>query len=637
MKQPKPITIDFETFGIDKRPAYPPEPVGVSIKLPGQKARYYSWGHPTKNNCTEAQALKALKKVWWNPEGILFQNGKFDIDVAEEHLLLAPPAWDKIHDTMFLLFLDDPHQQNLSLKPSSERLLKMKPEEQDAVGEWLIKNQPIDGVKISTSKKSDHYFGRYIAYAPGDLVGKYANGDVIRTEKLFNLLWKKTKKRNMLEAYDRERRLMPILLEMERQGVPVNLKQLRADVKMYNIWRDKLQAWIIKRLNAEPDINLNSGQQLMKALLAAGKVDIENAVLTPTGKFKTTKDAIAANVTDKVLVGVLKYVTQLNTCLNTFMEPWLKIAEQSKGLIYTQWNQTKQVHGGSNIGTRTGRLSSTPNFQNIPKVFDEIFHHENRKAKLPKCPFKGLPGLPKIRTYIIPFKNEVLLDRDYSQQELRILAHFDGGTLMDAYLDNKWVDVHDHARSELAEMGLVYERKLVKNTNFGIIYGMGNGALAIKNGTSVEEAKKLKAAILSLYAGLKEMYSEMKVRAKAKIPITTWGGREYYCEEPKLVQGRVRHFDYKLVNVLIQGSAADCTKEAIIIYHGQKHPKAKILLNVHDQITTSVPKSIAKKEMEVLRVCMESLEFDVPMLSEGKTSTENWGSLESYDKQGVIL
>lgn len=637
MKQPKPVAVDFETFGIEGRPKYPPIPVGVSIKYPGRKSKYFAWGHPTGNNCCWSDAAAELAKAWDHKDGLLFQNGKFDVDVAEAHFGLAVPNWERIHDTLFLLFLDDPHQIELGLKPAANRLLGWPAEEQDAVGEWLIANQPVPGVKISKSKSSEHYFGRYIAYAPGDLVGNYANGDVDRTEAIFNMLWKKTVDRGMQAAYDRERRLMPILLEMERQGLPVDLKRLRSDVAMYNRWRDTINAWIIKTLKAPAGINLDSGQQLVDAMVESGKADPDLMPRTPTGKFQTNKEALLLGVTDKVLLAVLKYRTQLNTCLNTFMQPWLAVAEQSNGLIYTTWNQTKTPSGDSNVGTRTGRLSSTPNFQNIPKEFQPIFHHEAPDKKLPKSPFKDLPPLPKVRGYITPFAGHVMIDRDYSQQEPRILAHFDGGALMEKYLENPWIDFHDSAKAELEKMGKFYDRRPVKNTNLGLIYGMGVGKLALKNDTTVEESAELKKAILQLYPGLKDMYKDMKVRAKSKQPIRTWGGREYYCEEPKLINGRIQEFDYKLVNVLIQGSAADCTKEAIIRYHAAKHPEAKIILNVHDQVTVSVPKKIFKAEMEVLRQTMESVEFDVPILSEGAISSTTWDDLQDYDKKGKLL
>lgn len=639
MKQPKPITIDFETDQIRGRPFYPPVPVGVSIKSPGKKAKYYAWGHITENNSTWAEAQAALAEAYKHPDGLLFQNGKFDVDVAEVHMDLPVPKWQQIHDTMFLLFLDDPHQTELGLKPSAARLLNLPADEQDAVGEWLIKHQPVPGVNITRGKGGPHYFGKYIAYAPGQLVGKYANGDTERTEALFKLLWPKTVEREMLGAYDRERRLMPILLEMERQGIQMDHAKLRQDVAMYNEWRAKIDAWLIKRMKAPADINFNSGAELVDAMIKSGVADEHLMPRTPTGKFQTNKEALLVGVVDKVVLAMLKYRTQLNTCLNTFMQPWLATADASGGLIFTTWNQIKAPAGDASVGTRTGRLSSTPNFQNIPKEFSVIWAHEDPKnKKLPKCPFKDLPPLPQVRTYITPFKGEIFVDRDYSQQEPRILAHFDAGALLEKYLENPWIDFHDFAQAELAKMGKIYDRKPVKNTNLGLIYGMGVGKLALKNDMSVEESGELKKAILLLYPGLKEMYQDMKVRAQHKQPIRTWGGREYYCEEPRIVDGRIRQFDYKLVNVLIQGSAADCTKEAIIRFDdiriALKKPQWKPVLNVHDQITVSVPIPERDAAMEQLRIAMEGVEFDVPMLSEGAISLHNWGALEDFDKKG---
>lgn len=646
IRTPKPVTIDFETQGIDGRPKYPPIPVGVSIKYPGKKSKYYAWGHPTKNNCSFGEAKRELAKAWAHKDGILCQNAKFDTDVAESHFDFEPLPWDKVHDTLFLLFLDDPHQIELGLKPSAERLLGLPPEEQDEVANWLIANQPVPGVKISKSKTSEHYFGRYICMAPGDLVGKYANGDVDRTEQIFNLLWKKTVDRGMLTSYDRERELSPILLDMERRGVPVDHKRLRSDVDNYVSWMNQIDAWIIKTIKASADINLDSGAQLIEAMIASGKADENLMPRTPTGKYQTNKEALLIGVTDKVLLAVLKYRTQLKTCLNTFMKPWLNTADASGGLIFTTWNQTKSTESGGAVGTRTGRLSSTPNFQNIPKEFSPIFSHDEsdpaKAKKLPKCPWKDLPALPMVRSYVVPFKGHVFVDRDYSQQEPRILAHFDGGALMDTYIANPWVDFHDYAKAELEKMGKFYDRKPVKNTNLGLIYGMGVGKLAERNGMSVEESAELKKAILTLYPGLKDMYKDMKVRAKSNTPIRTWGGREYYCEPPRLVDGRIREFDYKLVNVLIQGSAADCTKEAIIRTYNEFKRLGKlsewfILLNVHDQVTCSVPKKDLKQSMEVLRVQMESVEFDVPILSEGAVSSTNWAELKDYDKKGKLV
>jgi DNA polymerase I-like protein with 3'-5' exonuclease and polymerase domains len=618
-------------------------PVSVSIKRQGEPARSYAWGHLEGNNCTWGEARQALIDAYANPDGILCQNGKFDVDVAEVHMDLPVPPWTDVHDTMFLLFLDDPHQAELGLKPSAERLLGAAPDERDEVVEWLVANQPVPGVKVSKSKQSDHYAMKYLPYAPGDLVGTYANGDVDRTEDLFHLLYPKTVERGMLEAYERERRLMPILLRMERRGIPVDLGRLRADVRQLTEWRVKVDDWVIKKLKAPAGINLDSGDQVMAAMLAAGLVDESKALRTATGKFQTNKDALLVAVKDRTLLAMLRYRAALKTCLGTFMGPWLHMAEETGGKIHTTWNQVRSPKGDDTSGARTGRLSATW-FMNMPKPFEKLWVHQKTAEtkpddakKLVKCPIVGLPDLPECRSYIVPGDGRVLIDRDYSQQEPRILAHFDGGALMQSYLDDPWIDFHDSARDKLAAVGKHYERKPVKNTNLGLIYGMGVGKLAMKNDMTVNEAGDLKKAILTLYPGLKDMYKDMKLRARTNTPIRTWGGREIYCEEPRIVDGKLRQFDYKLVNMLIQGSAADCTKEAIIRFDAKCKDDWWLLLNVHDQLTASVPLYDTTEAMGVMRSCMESVEFDVPILSEGSISDTNWAELKDIDKKGKEL
>lgn len=629
-----PVTLDFETFGIESRPNYPPLPVGLSIKWPGRKSKYYAFGHAEKNNSTWGEVKEVLKEAYTHGGGVLFQNAKFDLEVIRHWFGLEPPHWEKVHDTMFLLYLDDPHQKELGLKPASERLLGWPPEEQDVVFQWLLDNPLYPKMKVAKGNTAKYPYGKYIAFADADVVGKYANGDVDRTAALFDKLYTGIINRGMEEAYDRERRLLFVLMKLENQGLQLDLERLRADVEAYRSWQKEIDSWIRTRLGCDSDINLDSGSQLFDAMLIAGVVDVSRALLTPTGKYQTNQAALLAAVSDKQVLGVLKYRAQLRTCLSTFMEPWLCVAENNDGKIFTEWNQVRAPKGNDGVGTRTGRLSSTPNFQNIPKAFSPIFRANRKDKSLPKCPIKGLPSLPFIRSYITPFKGEVLIDRDFSQQELRILAHFDGGQLMEKYQQDPWVDFHDYTRDELSKAGYRFDRKPVKNTNFGLLYGMGVGKMAERNGMSVEEAKILKQSILNLYPGLKSMYSDMAYRAKNNIPIRTWGKREYYCEPPIVKDGKTIHFDYKMLNVLIQGSAADCTKEALIRLDEACKPNWKIILNVHDQITMSVPEDDMEEAMEVLRKSMEEIEFDVPMLSEGSYSFDNWNTLVDYDKKG---
>lgn len=671
-KLPECVTLDFETEGIRKRPAYPPKPVGVSIKWPGGKTHYYAWGHPTKNNCTFADAKKALELVWKSKLNVCGQNLKFDLDVAEVFFGLPMLPWQRIEDTMFLLFLNDPHADDLSLKPSSERLLKMPPEEQDAVCEWLVANQedlratgllPED-VKISRSKSAKpsksgepQYFAAWICLAPGDLVGKYCDGDVIRTEKLWRLLMPSIIKRGMLRAYERERKLVPILLHIERQGIRVDTKKLADDVAMYEATIEDIDLWVHHKLK-DTTVNLNSGPQLVAALAKVGLIDLDILGTTPKSKeekptYKSDKDSLNAAMTDMQLAGMIQYRSQLGTCLKTFMKPWLKTALASGGLIFTTWNQIRN----DEMGARTGRFSSSPNFQNIPQEFKPIFWHDMMailaSAKsddlrslpaaqklLPKCPFENLPKLPMVRSYVIPmWPDHILIDRDFSQQEPRIFAHFEDGPLKDAYNEDPWLDLHDHAQELINDLlNANYKRKPVKQINLGLLYGMGIKLLAFKAEVEEDIARTLKKAVLTIFPGLDKLNKTMKERAALTKPIYTWGGREYYCEPAQYIDGRTKTFDYKMINVLIQGSAADCTKDALIKLWDMMagHDGWYLLLTVHDEILMSVPSHEFEEAMEVLRLAMESPAFDVPMLSEG-TVGMTWAEMQDYDKRGVLV
>jgi len=637
-KTPKVITIDFETDAIAPRPKYPPEPAGVSIMWPGErKPKYLAWNHPTENNCTKSEGRKALLKCYEQKEfGLLFHNAKFDMDVGETKLDLPRLGWERYHDTLFLLFLHDPHSRSLSLKPAAEKLLGMPPEEQDAVRAWLVDNGIVT--------KQDKRWGAHIAKAPGRLVGRYAEGDVIRTKKLFDKLWPEIQKAGMLQAYDRERRLLPILLDNERVGVRVDTPKLEHDVVMYRQARDATDEWLRKRLKA-PDLNVDSNEEMADALEATGVVT--DFVMTKTGKRSVAKKNLTLDMFhDKEVASAFGYRNALSTCLGIFMEPWLEQSSQTGGRIYTVWNQVRQAHGNDNLaGARTGRMSSTPPLLNIPKEFPEAIAQPKLKGlvtilrKMRKDRWdhlsplldKGLPPLPRlpfVRRYVVPDdKKSVWLRRDYSQQEYRILAHYEDGSLKKAYLENPRTDIHQWLQQMLKDVvGLVLDRKDVKIVNFADIYGMGEGHMAEKLNTDRMTVKRIRAAKRKLMTGLGPLEQEIKARGKNGEPIRTWGGRLYYAEEPKWNGFRWQTYEYKLLNYLIQGSAADCTKEAIIRYHDiRKEGLFKVA--VHDEIDLSVPKKALKEESRLLREAMRSVEFDVPMLSDGEFGP-NWYDLK---------
>jgi DNA polymerase I-like protein with 3'-5' exonuclease and polymerase domains len=648
--------VDFESFPITSAPDHPPAPVGVALDVPGKKPKYLAWAHPLGgNNCTWEAARAELAEIWDSDRDVEFHNARFDHGIAVKHMNLAPLPWKRVHDTMPALFLDNPRAPSFSLKPSAERLFGQAPEERNAVEDWLLEHQPVPGIKLSLSKDSDYYVGAFIAYAPVSLVGPYAVGDVTRTRKIGNKVIPDIIKRGMGKAYDRERRLIPIVSDLEAQGVRVDVKRLATDVALYTSTLDSINQWLCQRLKSPSDTNWDSGPELVEALLRGKAAEPGMLGFTKTGKVQTNKDALGRGVTDPVVRAMLEYRAKLCTYLRTFMRPWLKQASQTGGLIFTTWHSTRTDENGA----RTGRFSSTPNHQNLGKEAEALFYHLGvlaaqlakadghadtaerlaREAQsLPRCPIQ-LPPLPFVRTYIVPFDgDDVLADRDYSQQELRILGHYEGAVLAKAYLDNPWLDMHALAQKLINELlGTDLPRKLIKNLAFGIIYGMGIGKMAAKNKCTVALAKQALDAYRSVLPGLKILNAEMKRRAKAGEPIHTWGGREYYCEPPRLIDGQMRSFDYRLLNILIQGSAADCTKEALIRYYEAKPKNHRVFTIPHDELLVSLPRRELKTGMEILRAEMESIEFSVPMLSEGKWSAENWGRLKPYDKAGKVV
>jgi len=616
-----PIPIDFETKGIERRPDYPPIPVGVSIQYPGKKSQYFGWGHPEGNNCEEWQAKERVKDIVRSGDEMVFQNAKFDVDVMQTHWDVGPIDWRRIHDTLYLLFLHSPHERTLSLKPSSERLLGMPPEEQDKVKDWVLAHKR--EIEAEHGKFTPKEFGKFIWLVPGSIVGPYANGDTDRTGKLFKYLLPIIKEDGMLGAYDRERELMPIMLENERLGVRVDLPRLRKDIKIYEQAWEQVETWLRKQLRA-PGLDFEKDAQVAEALDKAGIVTEWN--LTPTGKRSVSKDNLTPDMfKNPKIASALGYRNRLKTCMDTFMRPWYRIAEHNGGIINTSWNQVRSTDSGG-VGARTGRMSCSPNLMNIPTEWYEKNDGYVHPKHLP------IPELPIIRSYILGDKGQIFGGRDYNQQELRILAHYEDDKLMAAYNENPMLDVHSYVQDAVsAIMGRKIERKPIKILNFGTIYGMGLGKLAASMGVEVDTAKAINDARKRAMPGVKSLEDGIKDGARKDTPVRTWGGRLYYKEPSMIIRGRTVDFGYKLLNYLIQGSAADCTKQSIINYHAVKR-EGRFLASVHDENNITAPAKAMKAELKILGEAMAAVKFDVPMLSEPYMG-KSWGEVVKYKER----
>jgi DNA polymerase I-like protein with 3'-5' exonuclease and polymerase domains len=646
-KLPRVWVYDFETDAICRRPEYPPRPVGVSIMKPGRKSKYYAFRHPQENNCSFEDARKAMQEMWDSGDVLLAHNHKFDLDVAVTHMGLPMLPWQRIADSMFLLFLDDPHSMKLALKPSADRLLGMAPTERDELKDWLEEHIPelqrgwSAGVDRWGKEVDKPMWGAYICRAPGNLVGRYADGDVVRAKAIFDKLYPSIIERGMGEAYDRERKLLPILLRNEQEGIRADLDGMVEAHKKYTQGIETCDEWLRKRLKA-PGMNVDSDTEIADALDREGVVTewtmTAPSKTFPNGQRSTSKKTMTIDkFSDVKVFQVLGYRNRARTCLSTFLENWIDMADRpGSQRVYTNWNQVKQIaSSGDDAGAKTGRLSSNPNFQNVPKAWKGFPH--------PKF-MRSLSELPLMRQFLLPDKGEVWLKRDYKQQEYRITAHFEGGALYNAFCENPFVDMHDLVRSLILQVtGLDIDRDDVKTLNFGMLYGMGLAILADRLGVSMDEARRTKNAWTRSLPDVKALDQTLKNIGKMGDPIMTWGGRIYLCEPPREIKGIMRSFEYRLLNYLVQGSAADCTKEAMIRYDEERE-NARLLLSVHDEFGASCPMGKAAEEMRIMDRCMSSVgigvgetpeegdpRFCVPMLSDGAIGVKDWGHLAKWD------
>lgn len=637
MKAPDVVTLDWETHPIKRRPHYPPEPVGLAVLWPDNTSRYLAFGHPAGNNATRDEVLGELARIWDSGLPVLCHNSKFDLAVCCEKVGFPDLPWERVHDTMFLAYLCDPHARSLGLKDLAEDLLNWAPEERDAVADWVIahkkellarypENRKINkktGLPVDNIAPKD--VGAWIFSAPGDLVGEYALGDVKRTAALFKHLWPIVQNEGMGEAYDRERQLQPILMENERLGIRVNLAHLEEDIRYFDAAMEHVEGWMRRELRAS-GLNFDADADLASVLLARGIVPEANWQTTKSGALSTSKENLLpehfTGPNGAQIASALGYRNRLKTCLTMFMKPWYEQGAQRGGVISTNWNQVRNPEGG----TRTGRPStSDPNFLNISKDFggrtDGFVHPEFLEVDL----------LPLVRKYILPDEGEVFLHRDFDGQELRVFAHFEQGALWQAYQENADLDPHSFVGDTLKELtGQELERTKIKVLNFQALYGGGVPAAQRKLNCSYAEAKQYKAFHDKALPGRKILNDEIKRIVGRGEPIRTWGGRLYFPEPPRMVDGRMRDFVYKLINYLVQGSAADLTKQALIDWHSAAGRTARFLVTVYDEINITAPPDTAESQMALLRDVMETRRLTVPMRSSGKQGP-TWGDLTKCD------
>lgn len=659
----KPIVIDLETESIEAypRPGSPP-PGGLAIMFPGKIPMYLAWGHPSANGIySKAQSgklMKAhqatdpkraaemmLKDAFKSSTGILGHNvAKFDLPCIEDYFKLKAPSWEKVDDTLFSLFLRDPHAASLSLKPAAEIWLGEKPTERDAVFDWLAANNVISKPKMEKGKlKYPREAGAHILKAPGSLVAEYAIGDLTRTLGLHEMCMPWIIEKKMRQAYDVERELAPILLDNERHGVRVDIEALVRDIPKYEAALKKTDLWIRKTLK-RPGLNVDSDEEVAEALHKARVV--KDFPKTPTGRDSISKKNLTEDYfRDKKYMitegggerskrsGVwlaLYYRNALATVLSMSMRKWLEEGSKKGGYIFREWSQVRQGHGFDKFkGARSGRITVS-DFQNITKDFMD------RGDGYGHPTFLNVPLLPLVRNYILPDEGEEFGHSDFDQQELKLVAHYEDGDLAEAYRNDPKTDIHNYVKDLIKEVtGKDYPRRPVKIVDFRTVYGGGITGLAEHLHIPYEEAAELIGNWKKALPDVVALDLALKNKFKAGDYIRTLGGRVYYVKPPTIAKkgprkGQLIHFDYTALNYLIQPSAADQTKRALIDYHHHPKRKARLLVTVHDEINISMAD---RKELKILQECMvNAYPLDVPVTTTLKAGS-SWGKLEKIEKK----
>ena len=419
--------------------------------------------------------------------------------------------------------------------------------------------------------------------------------------RLKDILEEKMKEKNLISLFKEiEMPLVKILGKMEMNGFKVNIDFLKEMSQKMNFRLKELEEIIYNLAGTE--FNINSPKQLSVILFEKLKLPIIKK--TKTG-YSTNAGALNILAPHHKIVSFILEYRELDKLKNTYIDKLPLLVNNKTKRIHTSFHQTV---------TSTGRLSSSePNLQNIPI-----------RTEMGK----------EIRRAFIAEEGFILLSADYSQVELRILAHLSGDeSLINAFKNDE--DIHIHTAAEIfgLDQDIINQqmRRMAKVINFGIIYGMSSYGLAQNLGLEREEAEKYIYNYFFRYQGVKRYIEREKEEARNKGYIITLLKRRRYLEGINSKDKNIREFNERIaINTPIQGSAADLIKIAMIkISESFKRErfKSKLLLQIHDELIFEVYKPELEKVKSVIKDIMEhSLELSVP-LKVNLNVGDNWAEL----------
>ena len=554
------LSLDTETTSTD---AIEAELVGLSFAVKENQAFYV----PVPENREEAQRIVNIFKPIYENEKIVKvgQNIKYDMEVLRNYgVTLA----GKMFDTMIAHYLIQPELRH----------------NMDYMAEVYLNYRTIHINELIGPRGRNQKSMRDL---PPSQVYEYAAEDADITLRLKNILEPKLKEAGVEELfYEIEMPLVAVLAEMEMNGVRIDTDSLSETSQILTARMKELEQRIYSLAGEE--FNIASPKQVGDILFGKMKI-MEKPKKTKTGQYVTNEEVLQSLKGKSEIVGDILAHRGLKKLLGTYVDALPKLINPRTGHIHTSFNQTV---------TATGRLSSSdPNLQNIP--------------------VRGEDG-KEIRKAFIPEEGCLFFSADYSQIELRVMAHLSGDeNMIEAFREGH--DIHAATAAKIYNEDIANvnrdQRTKAKRANFGIIYGITVFGLADRLGIDRKEAKQLIDGYFETFPRVHDYMEKAKETARSHGYVETFFRRRRYLPDINSRNATVRGFaERNAINAPIQGSAADIIKVAMINIHRRfkdEGIRSKIILQVHDELNFSV---LPEEKEKVERIVMEEMQNAYPLL-----------------------
>ncbi len=579
------IAFDTETTATDRMIA---ELVGISVAVNGDTGYYIPVGHRDGQQLPLQTVLDALRPAMTNPAIPKYaHNAEYDLVMLQRYGIDVTPI---TFDTMIAEWLRRPDSDNLGLKRLARQELNV----------FMTEITEL----IGTGKKQIT-----MDAVPVEKCAPYAAADAAITFRLVDILRPELEKEQLIKLFeDLEMPLVPVIAAIERAGVVLDVAYLRKLSEELSQRLAGVESEIRALSGGYGDFNINSPKQLNDVLF--GKLGLPTEGIRKTTHGFSTDAAVLDSLrgAHPIVEKILEY-REITKLKGTYVDALPELINPHTGRVHTDFNQT---------GASTGRLSSSnPNLQNIPNRTEE-----GRKIR---------------RAFLAP-KGMKLLSVDYSQIELRILAHVSqDATLLEAFHQGQDI----HAATAAAVYGIPLntvtkeQRSFAKKVNFGLIYGMGAHRLARESNLTYAEAERFIQTYFDRLPGVLRYLETTKRQARTKEGLKTLFDRrrffpilfQHYTLNNRVNQQLVQGEERVAINFPIQGTAADIIKRAMIdLYRAleQRGLNGHMILQVHDELVLEVPEPEIPATKELVVSVMESAcTLDAPLKANAQVGN-NW-------------